>query len=94
MAAPKGHKKYGGRAKGAPNKRTEQWEQFVEYCMNGGLEKFQTEMEKLTGKDYVSAFANLLEFHKPKLTRSTLVGDKENPVTVKFTPIGNNGRGK
>ena len=74
MAAPKGHKKYGGRAKGAPNKRTEQWEQFVEYCMNGGLEKFQTEMEKLTGKDYVSAFANLLEFHKPKLARTELTG--------------------
>lgn len=68
----KGHAKKGGREPGTPNKKSAQWEQFVEYCMNGGLEKFQKEMEKLQGKDYVIAFANLLEFHKPKLSRTEM----------------------
>lgn len=76
MAAPKGNK-FAGSRKGIPNKKTEQWEAFVAYCMNGGLEKFQEELDKLEGKEYVNAFTNLLEFHKPKLARTetTLQGD-------------------
>ncbi len=72
MPAKKGHKKIGGRKQGTPNKKTEQWEAFAEYCLNGGLEKFQKEMNKLKGKDYVYAFTNLLEFHKPKLARTEI----------------------
>jgi len=94
MAAKQGHKKEGGRVKGTPNKKTEQWEAFSAYCLNGGLQKFEEELNKLKGKDYVIAFSNLLEFHKPKLTRSTIIGDKDSPVTVNFSPIGKNSTGK
>jgi hypothetical protein len=66
----KGHKKVVGREKGTPNKRTAQWEVFADYCLNGGLKKYQEELNKLEGDKYVSAFNNLLEFHKPKLARS------------------------
>lgn len=77
-----------GRPKGAKNKRTEQWEIFADYCVNGGLERFQKELDGLKGKAYVDAFANLLEFHKPKLSRTTVVGEQDNPITVNFTPLG------
>lgn len=63
-------KKTGGRKKGAVNTKTAQWEIFSKYCLSGGLKKFRTELERLEGKDYVTAFTNLLEFHKPKLARS------------------------
>ena len=60
----------GGRPKGVKNKRTEQWETFADYCLNGGLERFERELNTLEGKDYVNSFLSLLEFHKPKLART------------------------
>lgn len=74
MAAKKGHKKAGGRTKGTPNKRTLQWEAFTEYCLVGGLDKFQKELNSLKSKDFVNAFLSLLEYHKPKLARTELTG--------------------
>ena len=69
MAAPKGNK-YAGSRKGKPNKRTEQWEAFTQYCLEGGLQRFEQELNALEGKDYVNAFMGLLEYHKPKLART------------------------
>ncbi len=69
MAFKKGNKLAGSR-KGTPNKKTEQWEVFADYCLNGGLERFQTELNTLKGEKFVYAFTSLLEFHKPKLARS------------------------
>lgn len=82
MGAPKGHKKVGGRQKGVPNKKTAQWEAFSQYCMEGGLERFQKEMNALKGKDYVNTFVSLLEFHKPKLQRTTLEGSETAPIIL------------
>lgn len=59
-----------GRPPGAKNKRTEQWEQFVEYCMTGGLDKFRKALDSLKDKDYIEAYLKLLEYHQPKLQRS------------------------
>jgi hypothetical protein len=59
-----------GRPKGKPNTKTENWEKFSQYCLEGGLDKFKTELNSLTGKNYVQAFLTLLEFHKPKLART------------------------
>ncbi len=59
-----------GKPKGAVNKRTVQWEAFSEYCLNGGLQRFEQELNALEGKDFVNAFTTLLEFHKPKLART------------------------
>jgi hypothetical protein len=81
MAAQKGHEKIGGRSKGTPNKKTAQWEAFSEYCLNGGLQRFEQELNTLEGKDYVNAFTALLEFHKPKLARTTM--QHEGEVTIK-----------
>lgn len=76
-----GHKKRGGRKKGTPNKKQEQWKMFSEYCLSSGLEKFEEELNKLKGKDFVNAFTNLLEFHKPKLSR----GELDNSGNVEIT---------
>lgn len=70
MPRKRGLAKTGGRKAGVPNKRTQQWEMFVEHCMTGGLEKFKKELEKLNGKNYVDSFLTLLEFHQPKLQRT------------------------
>jgi len=61
--------KTGGRQKGAQNKRSEVWENFLQYCMEGGLEKFKIELNKLQGQQYVQTYLKLLEYLKPKLTR-------------------------
>lgn len=60
----------GGRPKGKKNTKTEQWDAFADYCLNGGLQKYQQELNSLKGEKFVIAFNNLLEFHKPKLART------------------------
>lgn len=64
-----------GRPAGAKNKRTEQWEKFAEYLLTKGLQKFEAELEELSGKQFVDAVVSIMEYFKPKLSRSTLDGD-------------------
>lgn len=82
MAAPKGNK-FAGSRKGIPNKKTQQWETFADYCLTGGLEKFQKELDSLSGKDFIIAFSNLLEFHKPKLARNENINEDKGELTIK-----------
>jgi hypothetical protein len=77
----KGNKLSGSR-KGSPNKRTQQWETFADYCLNGGLQKFEKELNSLKGKQFVDAFTALLEYHKPKLARS----DVNHSGDINITP--------
>lgn len=76
-----------GKPKGAKSKKTLTWDLFVDYCMSEGLEKFKTEMSGLKGKQFTDAFTNLLEFYKPKLTRTTVAGDQQNPIKIDGTQI-------
>lgn len=74
-----------GRTEGSQNRKTEQWEAFAQYCLNGGLEKFEKELNSLKGEKYVYAFLNLLEYHKPKLARTEIQQDPANNIhTVKI----------
>ena len=59
--------------------------------MNGGLEKFQQEMDKLEGKDYVNAFLNQLEFHKPKLGRTEVRHEVADETIKQFIVKGAKG---
>jgi hypothetical protein len=89
MAAPKGNK-FAGSRKGIPNKKTEQWEAFSEYCLNSGLEKFKEELDKLEGKQFADTFLAILEYHKPKLARSDVnhSGDVTiTPPIIKIQPL-------
>lgn len=78
----------GGRSKGSRNTKTEQWEIFADYCLNGGLERFQQELNSLKGEKYVNAFIGLLEFHKPKLARTqTELEVSENTIEIVKTIV-------
>lgn len=85
---PKGHQKMGGRQVGKLNGKTEQWIMFSEYCLNGGLEKLQKELDQLRGANFVYAFATLLEFHKPKLKRTEVTGKDGEPIRANIVWIG------
>lgn len=77
-----------GKPKGAINKKTVQWEAFCQYLTNGGIERAQQEMNTLEGKDFINAIIALLEFTKPKLARTIIVGDATEPITVNILPVG------
>lgn len=50
--------------------------------VSGDLTKFTTEMNKLEGTAYIDRFIQLFEFALPKLQRTELVGDEENPLEI------------
>lgn len=77
MSFKAGKNKTGGRQKGGKNKKTLVLQSFAEMIIEGGMEKFQREMNKLSGKDYVNAYLTLYEFVKPKLARAELKAEPE-----------------
>lgn len=82
----KGHTKLktAGRTKGTPNKKTAQWETFVEHCLNGGLKRFQEELNSLEGDKYVESYLKLLEYFKPKLARTEITGKDGDYLGIKW----------
>lgn len=58
------------------------WENLCDYIKTDGSKKLQEEMAKLKGKDFVMAFSTLVEFVKPKLSRTTLETDKDKPFEI------------
>lgn len=70
MSFKKGKAKTGGKTKGTKNKKTLILDSFAEDITTGGMERFQKELNKLSGAAYVKAYMVLFEFVKPKLARS------------------------
>lgn len=70
MPFTKGHKKIAGKKSGSRNKKTLVLDSFAKAVIDGGMDKFQTEIKKLKGKDYINAYLALFEYVKPKLSRS------------------------
>lgn len=79
----KGHP---GKKKGTKGKRTLILNTFAEYIVEGGMEKFQTELNKLTGKDYVQSYLAIFEYVKPKLARQEVksTGGTTNTVKIEY----------
>ncbi len=75
MGAKRGHKKLGGRQKGGKNKNTLLLETFAVTIVEGGMERFQKELNKLSGKEYIKAYLTMFEYVKPKLARTEVKGD-------------------
>lgn len=79
----------GGRKPGAKNKetiakellRSSLWDKVAGKMTEEGIEKCWTELMTLEGKDFVYAFNTLLEYFKPKLTRTTLEGG-DKPIQI------------
>jgi hypothetical protein len=84
MAFKKGIKKTGGRKSGVKNKKTMLIDSFAKTICDGGMEKFKTELNKLTGKDFVNAYLLLFEYVKPKLSRMEMKAD----VKAKVKKVG------
>lgn len=86
MAFKKGKHKTGGRAAGAKNKKTLIIDSFAKTICDGGMDKFEQELKKLSGKDYVNAYLQLFEYVKPKLSRMEMKADVK--ATVKKVGYG------
>lgn len=56
------------------------WEDLKDFIDNKGVEKCIDELLKMKQGYYVSAFLSLCEFVKPKLQRTTIAGDKDEPI--------------
>lgn len=55
--------------KGVPNRTTSAVRSRVHDLVDGNFKRYVNELDKLEGKDYVSAFHQLMEYTLPKLQR-------------------------
>lgn len=69
-----------GRKKGTPNKVTQLQREFIQSLLESQQDKIKSELNSLTGKDYLSVIAGLMEYALPKLQRTEL--------TSKVTLVG------
>jgi len=83
----KGKKKTGGRGKGSRNKKVLLLESFTKACVEGGMDKFQRELMKLRGANFVKNFLSLLEYTQPKLARTELTGKDGKDLDNRITQI-------
>ncbi|MFN7302153.1 MAG: hypothetical protein ACK5U7_11835 [Bacteroidota bacterium] len=80
----------GGRTKGAKNKRTQlreavgagSWEQIETYLTGEGAARLIESMRELRPGQFVYAYAGLLEYFRPKLSRQAITGEGETEITV------------
>ncbi|MDF0706609.1 hypothetical protein [Flagellimonas okinawensis] len=63
-------KKFGGRRKGTPNKKTEALRARVENLIDDNWDKIQNDLKELSGKERVDTIVKLLEYSLPKLSRT------------------------
>ena len=66
-----------GRPKGSPNKSAGKVRNSIAALLEVNGDKLKTELEKLEGKDYVSAYTALMPYVVPKLQSTTLDLDLE-----------------
>ena len=59
-----------GKPKGAVSLKTQGWELLKESITSGLTDKFMQEMSKLDGQQYINAYLNVLEFFRPRLSRT------------------------
>lgn len=78
-------KKFGGRGKGTPNKETTTIRHYISAITEGGRDKFENELNKLEGKEYVNSFIHLLDFSLPKLQRIEYTDDSDTKVKIDFS---------
>lgn len=82
----KGHEKKGGRQKGTPNKATKDVREAIAVFARGNVERLQGWLDAIAEENPEKAadlYVKLLEYHVPKLARSEIAGDPDNPLVVK-----------
>jgi hypothetical protein len=58
-----------GKPKGALSEKTRFWLELKDFITTEGAEKFQDELMKLDGKEYINSYINILEYFQPKLQK-------------------------
>lgn len=85
----KGEKPPVHKPKGRKNNKTilkeklgiKNWAELQGFIETHGIEKAITELQKLKGKEFVTAFTSLTEFVKPKLARTEVLADVKTDIT-------------
>lgn len=62
----------GGREKGVANKKTQMWNELGEFIVNEGADKYLEHLKVLEPDKYMERFERVLEYFKPKLSRTTV----------------------
>ncbi len=88
MAFAKGHKLAKGRPKGTSNKATDAARHAIALFVDENAHRLQEWLDKIAEKDPQKAFdsfQSVIEYHIPKLARTTIEGDPDKPVHNKIT---------
>ena len=74
MAFEKGHKKKGGRQAGTPNKASNQVKEVVESLLTdpSNVDRLKVEFSKLSGRDFLKAWTDLMPYVVPRLQSASL----------------------
>jgi hypothetical protein len=88
VGKPKGSVKTGGRQKGVPNKVNAEFREVITRLLEDNSGNFSVWLTQVATDDPGKALdlvSKLAEYAAPKLARTELTGDKENPVSLAFT---------
>lgn len=87
MAAPKGHKKWGGKQKGTPNKVTAAGREAIAMFVDNNAHRLEGWLDKIAEKDPKQAFdcfQSVIEYHIPKLARTEGYQESKNEHTIRW----------
>jgi len=94
MAFQKGHSlsKGKGRPVGSISEKTKIWNEIGEWFTGDGIEAYKSNLIELMSSEdtdtrlkAMDKFNALIEFFKPKLARTELVGDDKKPLSIEVT---------
>jgi hypothetical protein len=71
-----------GRKRGTPNKVTKLQREFIQKLMHEQRSKIKMKLEKLQGKECLTAIMSLMEFVIPKLNRSEINSNEITTIRV------------
>jgi len=73
-----------GRKKGSKNKRTEEKIKKIEYVINLLEESIEIDIKELKPAERAKMWSDLQEYVRPKLQRTSLVGEEDNEILIKI----------
>jgi len=84
-------KELGRKGGKTPKAKTQAWNNIVGWLATDGGMTFKALLDKQSRgedlskpeKEFMEHYKDLLEYHRPKLSRTTVAGDKDNPIQAK-----------
>ncbi len=88
MPFQKGHKRYGGKEPGTKNKKTiEELDRAARVLQLIESKYLEDDIKALSSNQRMLLYADMMEYKAPKLSRTTIVGDKDNPLEAAITYV-------